>query len=437
MKREKIVVPKLDISTKRSDEVADIIDRMPTGWARLVSIVVATIVMAMLTMGMVVKYPDTVSGSIVVTTMSAPVRVVAPTLGRLCLLAENDTKVEKGACLDFIENGANYKDVLWLEKVCESPLKPDCQLRFPARLDLGSLSAPFNDFVLSYTMFDHTRSTKVYDNMRSALLSQQATSRSVLEGLSEKINIHDEILQGTLRQYEGDSALHRIGALSDEGLARSKDKVLEDRKTKTDLRISQRLKLAELTSTSIDMGKIDIEAREELMSSYGTMLAKYNILRTEIRLWKERYLILSPITGTLEHLGFLRDGMSVAASAELFSVYPSSKTAIGELTIPSTGAGNVMAGQEVKIRLANYPYSEYGYVRGKVSHISAVAKKVETPQGMEDAYLVHVSLPDGMRTNYGRVLPLITELSGVGYVVTRKRRLLERLFDNIQSCKEK
>ena len=417
--------------------MADIIDRMPTGWPRLVSIVVATIVMAMLTMGAVVEYPDTVSGSIVVTTRAAPLRVVAPTLGRLRLLAENESKVQKGTCLGFIENGASYKDVLWLEKACESPLGLDSRLRFPTSLCLGTLSTPFNDFVLSYTMFDQIRSTKVYDNMRSALLSQQATSRSVLEGLSEKIGIHEEILQGTQRQYEGDSTLHRMGALSDESLARSRDRVLEDRKTKADLRISQRMKLAELASTGIDMGKIDIEAREELMSSYDAMLAKYNVLRNEIRLWKERYLILSPITGTLEYLGFLRDGMFVTASAELFSVYPGNKTAVGELTIPSNGAGKVMAGQEVRIRLTNYPYSEYGYIRGRVSHISAAVRRVETPQGMENAYLVRVSLPDSMRTNYGKVLPLVAELNGVGDVVTRKRRLLERLFDNIQSYKEK
>ncbi len=420
---------------KRSEEVTDIIEHMPTGWVWVVSIVVSIIVLAMIVMGVFVRYPDTVSGSIIVTTSFAPVRVVVPTAGRLCLLVSNNSKVQKGTCLGYIENGANYKDVLWLEEASERPLGLDSRLSFPMRLDLGALSAPFNDFVLSYTMFEHVRSTKVYENMRSALRSQQASSRSILDGLSEKIRIHDEILQGTLRQYEGDSALHIVGALSDEGLARSKDKVLEDRKTKADLRISQRIKLAEFASATIDLGKIDIEAREELMSSYATMLAKYNILRNEIRLWKERYLVLSPITGTLEYLNFLREGMFVTSSAELFSVYPGSKAAIGELTIPSTGAGKVMVGQEVKIRLANYPYSEYGFIEGSVSHVSAMTKKVETSQGMETAYLVRVSLPHGMRTNYGKVLPLVTELSGVGDVVTKKRRLLERLFDNIQSYK--
>ena len=46
---------------------------------------------------------------------------------------------------------------------------------------------------------------------------------------------------------------------------------------------------------------------------------------------------------------------------------------IGELLIPALGAGKVKAGQDVNIKLADFPYDEYGYIRGRVEMISALA----------------------------------------------------------------
>ena len=49
-----------------SEEVQDIVDRMPTRWCWWVAGVVFLIVALMITAGFVIKYPDTVSGAIVV-----------------------------------------------------------------------------------------------------------------------------------------------------------------------------------------------------------------------------------------------------------------------------------------------------------------------------------------------------------------------------------
>lgn len=54
--------PNTKITTfERSEEVTDIIDRMPTGWTRLVVGIVSVIMGTALTLGFVIKYPDTVS----------------------------------------------------------------------------------------------------------------------------------------------------------------------------------------------------------------------------------------------------------------------------------------------------------------------------------------------------------------------------------------
>ena len=97
---------------QRSEEVTDIIERMPTGWTNLVTAIITAIVLVMVTLGCVIKYPDTVMGQISVTGEKAPVRLVASVSGRLKLLVENNTEVTEGTCLGCIETGAKYEDVL-------------------------------------------------------------------------------------------------------------------------------------------------------------------------------------------------------------------------------------------------------------------------------------------------------------------------------------
>ncbi|NNU33286.1 HlyD family efflux transporter periplasmic adaptor subunit [Mucilaginibacter sp. S1162] len=102
------------------------------------------------------------------------------------------------------------------------------------------------------------------------------------------------------------------------------------------------------------------------------------------------------------------------------------------MTLPSTGAGKVEQGQEVIIKLENYPYREYGSIKGKVSSVSLTATAMKTEKGEIETYLVNVELPNDLKTNYGTYLKFKYEIKGEGDVITKDRRLIERLFDNMR-----
>lgn len=89
-------------------------------------------------------------------------------------------------------------------------------------------------------------------------------------------------------------------------------------------------------------------------------------------------------------------------------------------------------GQEVIIKLDNFPYNEYGSLKGIVSEISLMTNTQQTNQGDLEQYLIHVELPDGLKTNYSQLLPFKYELKGVAEIITRDRRLIERVFDNFR-----
>jgi multidrug efflux pump subunit AcrA (membrane-fusion protein) len=89
--------------------------------------------------------------------------------------------------------------------------------------------------------------------------------------------------------------------------------------------------------------------------------------------------------------------------------------------LPIQGAGKVREGQRVNVRINNFPDQEFGYLVGKVVSISSVP----TAEGV---YVVEVDFPDGMMTNYDRVLPISRQMQGTADIITDDLRLMERFF---------
>ena len=425
------------ISDKRSEEVADIIDRMPTGWTKLVVAIIMVIIVTMVTLGCVIKYPDTVTGQISITGEIAPVRLISSASGRLQLLIDNNTEVREGTCIGYIETGAEYKDILSLDSLCRVMPEIGTKIDFPDKLELGSLSIYYNDFVLSYIKYDQLRETKVYDNMRKTLRNQQLSNKQVSKNLKKEIDLNNEVLTNLHKQYASDSILHKSGAISDEELSQQYNSLLSSKQSDIELRSTELVKQSEMKSIDIELAKVDVTVMEELTSSFNTMLAKYNILVNQIRQWKEQYLFISPIDGRLQYQGFWRNNTFIGASSEVFSISPVKNRMIGELLIPAGGAGKVKVGQDVNVKLADYPYNEYGYVRGKVETLSTLTHNIESTEGIAKAYLATVSFPQGLKSNYGKRLQLNFESVGVGEIITEKRRLIQRLFDNLKAKETK
>ena len=96
--------------------------------------------------------------------------------------------------------------------------------------------------------------------------------------------------------------------------------------------------------------------------------------------------------------------------------------------MPIQGSGKVKVGQQVHIRLNNFPDQEFGYLKGKVSNISPMP----IVQEQQNGYVVEIVLPEGMNTNYGKTLPVTREMSGQAEIITEDLRLIERLLQPLK-----
>ena len=74
---------------ERSEEIQDIIERMPTHWAMWTALVTGCLMGVVILLGFLIKYPDVVTGQVSITAEKAPVRLVSGATGRIRLLQAN------------------------------------------------------------------------------------------------------------------------------------------------------------------------------------------------------------------------------------------------------------------------------------------------------------------------------------------------------------
>ncbi|WP_315578926.1 HlyD family efflux transporter periplasmic adaptor subunit [Hoylesella oralis] len=427
-----------NLINQRTEEVQVIIDRMPTYWTKWIALCVGLLMGVVVLLGFLIQYPDTVDGQISVTAKTAPVRLVANSSGRILLLQVNNSTLPKGAVISYIESGANYKHILWVESILQD--LSNCttkKISLPNNLILGEVSDAYNGFMLAYLQYHRLISSDVYTTMRENIHGQIESDKAVINNLNDEILLKCQILNSSAEQLRRDSLLLAAKGISEQEFQRLHNAHLSLQEGCFNLQSSRQMKQSEVAHNQLEIQRLRLEEAETKEKTYSDFMSRKNELSNAISLWKERYLQYTPIAGELEYLGFWRNNSFVQAGQELFTIIPNRNNILGEVMIPSFGAGKVKVGQTANVKINNYPYDEYGLLKGVVKSVSRITNKLKTPNGEVDAYLVRISFPNGTVTNFGKTLPLDFESKGTIEIITKRKRLIERLFDNLKVITEK
>ena len=424
---------KLKKEEERSEEIRDIIERMPTRWSGWIALVTAVLMGVILLLGYVIRYPDTVNGQISITGTHAPVRLVAGTSGRLHLVIPNCTQVEKDDLIAYVENGADMNDIRILERLVGKDILMDTKLELPTGLELGDLSSVYNSFLLSYRVYDQYRKSGLYANMRKTLERQIEADERVAANLGRELDLVGRIVSNEREQLRKDSLLLTKGGISRISYDDQHNTLLAQAEAEVGLQSSRLSKLSDINKSKLEIDRLNIEEAETLQKANESLSANYNELMNQLNVWKVRYLLTAPENGMLEYLGFWRENTYVQASEELFTIIPEKNDVVGEVYMSSIGAGKVKVGQDANVKLTDFPYDEYGLLKGRVKSVSQLTNTISTGNGAVETYLVTVNFPGGLRTNFGKTLSLNFETKGSIEIITKPKRLIERLFDNLKA----
>ena len=409
----------------RSEEVQEILTRVPHWMIRWGSVVVLIIVLSLFFVSWLVKYPDVITTQIVITTNTPPEKLVAKVSGKIeMILVEDKVTVYKNTPLAVIENSANYKDVFLLKSMVDTIAIDKNKFPFEKlkMAQLGEVESYFAVFQKESIADDLNAKLQPYqvEGTAQSYESIQLKERLRLLESQRSSNQAELVLQKSdLDRYEG---LFKKGIIATQELEKHKLTYLQvERNYKSLLSTISQLKSAinELNknskTTRINESKENVNLeRNVIQSFYG--------LKKAIRDWELNYLLRSSIEGKVSFLQLWAPNQTVNAGDNVFAVIPTNeKGYIGKVKAPAQNSGKIKINQLVNIRLANYPDREFGIIKGSIKAISLTPDK-------DGNVLIDVSLPKGLKTSYQKPIVFQQEMSGTADIVTDDLRLIERLL---------
>lgn len=416
----------------RSEEIRDIVDRMPTGWGLKVVVVLSILIALLTVISFAIKYPDTVDGVVTLTSEVAPIRLVSMVSGRLHLLKQPGTELQPEDVIAYIESGVDYNSILYLDSLLHWGITDSLPL-FTRHIELGDLGGSYGAYVQAYTQWYRLKHSTRYKTLRDAMNKQVETDKKLANYIQSGVALQRGIIETSRDLLGKDSLLMKKGYLPEYEYRQSESNLLSQRSSLVNAEASHLSKKSEIQQTEIQILRSEVEEQETLEDALNTLEVRYQSLLNDVRVWKERYLFVSRASGVLDYLGFWRENTMIASGTEVFAIVPNSTIAIGEAIIPAQGAGKVKIGMDVNIKLNDYPYDEYGLLVGKVLSLSKSTNQTSSPNGNINTYRVRIALPNGLTTNFGYSLSPNLESKGTAEIVTKPRRLIERLFDNLKS----
>lgn len=426
------------LGKNRSEEVVHLIEQMPTNFGWMVSIIVIVIVILIMGFGWGIKYPDVLKGQITINNRQAPVRLVSNTPGGIQLYAFNGEAVKKGEYLAVIRNSADTRNVQFLDSLLENIDIHHVDYAhhrhyFPENIVIGELNQYYFAFLTAlYQYLDYYHEGS-FEKQRDILLKQQVSLNSLLS--SAKNNYKSEFQKYKLEEgfYSRDSILFKKHVIAAQEFEKEKQLLVNSRQQYQVLEKDITSDKFQIQDASNKIEQLIIQKADKEHDLQINVYNHFYELKEAIRTWEHKYVFVAPFSGKIAFLSFWKNDDYIESGREVFSVIPLQKSLIGQVQLPELGAGKVLTGQDVIIKLDNYPYTQFGSVKGKVVSMSAITNQQMTINNQKTSnYLVTVSLPNDLRTNYGAVLNFHYEAKGSAEIITDKRRLIERLFDNLR-----
>ena len=421
----------------RSEEVQEIMGTPPV-WIVRWGITIILMVLAVLLAGsFFYKYPDLIDARITILSENPPVQVVARSDGKLVnIFIADKQKVEAGQLLGIIENPANYADVYKLadeldsiKNYFEQPLMFN-NLAFDNEYNLGQNHSYYASWVSQLRDYQTFLKFNTIGQRILSLEKQVADYRNYIEKLRQQIAVLNKDYILATSQFKRDSTLHVRKVMSDVDFEKSEAAMLKQK-------YNYENAMTNLASTQITVNQLVQQIQEQRVMNGETenkLLAvlkeRYDNLVSQLKAWEQSFVLKSPIVGVVTFNSFWSVNQFVGNGNVVFTVVPfSEQKIIGKAMVPLAGAGKVEVGQRVNIKLDNYPYMEFGLLEGKIANISMVP--VASDKG--GYYTAEIELTQKLVTNYKKELPFNQEMQGNAEIITKDRRLIERLIDPLVS----
>jgi len=413
----------------RAPDVEEVLSRPPSWLVRCGSGLMGLIIIGLLTGTYLIRFPEYVEATAVVTTTQPPLWLLARTGSRIQVLRyEHLSPVSKGQVIAVLENAAKADDVASLKAfVTDSTLyepddlSPD-QAPFNKSWQLGDLQAVwsavvnrFMDFYVSQRMDNHSDRWQALKREVDLLEVNQIGLKRQIDQQARQCTLERE----RLAKYK---ALLKKGLVAEETVQLLEQTLLNSLQTLESYQQNLNSLMADHLLLQQQLREEAAQRQQTLASKRQTYLMAVNEWRAAIESWEFTYLIVSPTDGILTYPCARSLHQPVSVGERLFAVVPiQSGPPIVQLSYPKIGRGKVVPGQSVRVFLDGYPYLEYGTLGAQVTQTALMPDD-------KQHYTATAIMPDGLRTNYDENIHFKGELTGSARIEVNNQRLIQRMI---------
>jgi HlyD family secretion protein len=418
-------------SELRSEEVQEMLSNAPPWAVRWGNTVFLMILLGVLGLGFVVRYPEVVTAPFVLTSNDVPKPVVAKTNGRLIKLwVKDNQQVRQGQLLAFIESNASHTEVLALEKALDSLATLVNTGRFEAVATfrshdfqhLGELQADYQAFMQQFgetsTLFANGYLGQKRDFIRYELTDLAQNHDQLLQ----QFEIQNKEFKMAEREFAMHKKLYEQKVISWAEYQKEERALLAKQLPLKQLEMSITNNMTAQTQKQRETAELNKQANDQKLSFVQSL----NALRASVVAWKVRHTPVAPRTGQVFFASLWQEDQPLKTDEVLFYVGTRQSGYFGEARIAQANAGKVRVGQRVLVKFQSYPFEQFGMVEGQVKNIASIPSADST-------FRVTVTLPNGLTTNSGKNLPFKNNLNASAEIVTDDVSVAERMFYQLRN----
>lgn len=210
---------------------------------------------------------------------------------------------------------------------------------------------------------------RVYKSMLATLSAQ-------LEGYQQQYQRARDLLPIYQKQYKAIETLHTNKMTSN-------DSLLEIRKTFLEASYNLRALSAQVKEAESNHQQkiVELEAsiankisnaqkeRVDYLNENALLVAQLKQLDAVLK----QYTLVAPIDGRVDALAFRDAGAAVEAPQEVLKIVPEGERLNAEVWVSNQDIGFLQVGQAVTVKIDAFDFTRYGWVVGKLKHLSADA----------------------------------------------------------------
>ncbi len=411
----------------RSEEVQEILEQMPKNMLRWGNGMLLLLVILLFVISWFVKYPDILIAEAVITTKVPPQKEYSYTTAKIDSIFVKDQQIiHNKQIIAVLENPADYADVYHLKRICDSIQINTGQFRFPLEelpiLFLGEIEASFALFESNYEQYELNKQLLPFEKEKTYKRYSLSQLQFRLESFQSQFRLNKAELNFKRKDKDRYKSLFEKEIVSAQEYEQKQLDYLQAERSLQSLgiQISQLKESIEQTKFSSNTTQIDQTKEEKKL--LRNVIRSFQQLKKAIKDWEQKYIFKSAIDGRVTFLDVWAKNQWVQAGQHVFTIVPKQNTEfIAKLKIPAFNSGKLKVGQEVYLKLINYPENEFGALNGVLNGISL------TPNA-ENQYLLDVVITSPLITSYNKEIPFTQEMQATAEIITDDLRLIQRLF---------